>query len=53
MALITCKDLAFAYGGDTVLRGVSFEVNAGVYLCVVGENGSGKATLMMGLLGLM
>ena len=36
MALITCKDLSFAYGGDTVLRGVNFAVNAGDYLCVVG-----------------
>ena len=52
MALITCKDLSFAYGGDTVLRGVNFAVNAGDYLCVVGENGSGKSTLMKGLLGL-
>ena len=52
MALITCKDLSFAYGGDTVLRGVNFAVNAGDYLCVVGENGSGKSTLMKGILGL-
>ena len=29
MALIKCEDLAFAYSGETVLRGVSFSVNAG------------------------
>ena len=52
MALITCKDLAFSYSGDTVLSGVNFAVNQGDYLCIVGENGSGKSTLMRGLLGL-
>ena len=52
MALIKCEDLAFAYSGETVLRGVSFSVNTGDYLCIVGENGSGKSTLMRGLLGL-
>ena len=52
MALIKCEDLAFAYSGETVLRGVSFSVNAGDYLCIVGENGSGNSTLMRGLLGL-
>lgn len=52
MALMTCRDLSFAYGGETVLKGVSFTVEAGDYLCVVGENGSGKSTLIKGLLGL-
>ncbi len=52
MALMCCKDLSFAYGGETVLRGANFSVHAGDYLCVVGENGSGKSTLMKGLLGL-
>lgn len=52
MALISCKDLSFAYEGDTVLRGVNFSVESGDYLCVVGENGSGKSTLIKGLLGL-
>ena len=53
MALITCKDVAFAYEGKVVIDGLSFEVNQGDYLCIVGENGSGKSTLMKGLLGLM
>ena len=52
MALISCKGLSFAYGGEAVLRGVSCGGNVGGYLCVVGENGSGKSTLMKGLLGL-
>jgi len=53
MALIACKDAAFAYEGKVVVEGLSFEVNQGDYLCIVGENGSGKSTLMKGLLGLM
>jgi len=53
MALITCRNVAFAYDGHTVIDGLSFKVNSGDYLCIVGENGSGKSTLMKGLLGLM
>jgi len=53
MALITCRDAAFAYEGNTVVDGLNFDVSEGNYLCIVGENGSGKTTLMKGLLGLM
>ena len=52
MALITCQDAAFAYEGETVIRGLNFEVHSGDYICVVGENGSGKSTLIKGLLRL-
>ncbi len=52
MAQITCRDLSFAYDGETVLSGINFSLDAGAYLCIVGENGSGKTTLMRGLLGL-
>ena len=53
MALITCRDAAFAYEGKVVVEGLNFQVQQGEYLCIVGENGSGKTTLMKGLLGLM
>ena len=53
MALITCRNVSFAYEGRTVVDGLNFEVCPGDYLCIVGENGSGKTTLMKGLLGLM
>lgn len=52
MALITVKDLSLGYEHRTIAEGISFTVNAGDYLCIVGENGSGKTTLMNTLLGL-
>lgn len=52
MAQLSCKNLSFAYDGETVLSDINFSIEAGSYLCIVGENGSGKSTLMKGLLGL-
>ena len=52
MALLTCRDLSLGYEGKAILQHVTFEVNAGDYLCIVGENGSGKTTLMKTILGL-
>ncbi len=52
MALIACKDVSFAYEGTTVVSGLNFEINSGDYLCIVGENGSGKSTFIKGLLRL-
>lgn len=52
MAQIICRDLSFAYDGETVLSDINFSLDAGSYLCIVGENGSGKSTLMRGILGL-
>ena len=53
MALLTCQDLSLGYEGKAILEHISFEVNAGDYLCIVGENGSGKSTLMKTILGLI
>ena len=52
MALLTCQDLSLGYDGREVLHGLNFSVEAGDYLCIVGENGSGKSTLMKTILGL-
>lgn len=42
MALLTCSDVTFSYEGIPVLTDVNFALEAGSYLCIVGENGSGK-----------
>ena len=52
MPQIKCTDVTLGYGSQEIISGLSFEVNAGDYLCIVGENGSGKTTLMKTLLGL-
>ena len=52
MPLLTCHNLTVGYEGKTVIAGLSFAVNAGDYLCIVGENGSGKSTLMKTILKL-
>ena len=53
MAQITCKDLILGYEGVAVVSGLSFEVKAGEYLCILGENGSGKTTTIKAILGLI
>ncbi len=51
MALITVSGASLGYEGKPIVTDLNFEVNAGDYLCIVGENGSGKSTLMKTLLG--
>ncbi|MDR2559796.1 MAG: ATP-binding cassette domain-containing protein, partial [Oscillospiraceae bacterium] len=52
MALLTCRNLSLGYEGKTIVSDLSFEVNAGDYLCILGDNGSGKSTLMRTILNL-
>ncbi len=52
MSLITVQDLSLGYDSHAIVADLNFSVNAGDYLCIVGENGSGKTTLMKTLLNL-
>ncbi len=51
--LIEVDKLSLSYEGRTVIENMQFTVNKGDYLCIVGENGSGKSSLMNAMLGLL
>jgi len=52
MAQIECKDVSLAYEGHKVCEHLDLKVEAGDYICIVGDNGSGKSTLVKALLSL-
>lgn len=52
MALVTIQNLSFGYDSHAIVENLNFSVNTGEYLCIVGENGSGKTTFMKTLLHL-
>lgn len=52
-SLIRCHDAGLGYENKAIIEHFNFEVQAGDYVCVVGENGSGKSTLLKTILGLI
>lgn len=50
---IEVKELSFAYGDHPVLHNVSFRVEKGEFLSILGPNGVGKSTLFRCMLGLL
>ncbi|MCR5153301.1 MAG: ABC transporter ATP-binding protein [Lachnospiraceae bacterium] len=53
MPYITANNLSIGYDGKEIIENINFTVNKGDYLYIVGENGTGKSTLMKTLLGLI
>jgi iron complex transport system ATP-binding protein len=52
-ALLEIAGLAYGYSGHEVGSGVSFAVEGGEILCLLGPNGGGKTTLFKTILGLL
>ena len=53
MALLEVKDLSVYYGVIQALKGISFEVNRGEIVTLIGANGAGKTTTMQSIIGLI
>ena len=53
MALLEVKDLSVYYGVICALKGISFEVNQGEIVSLIGANGAGKTTTMQSVVGLI
>ena len=53
MAMLEVKDLAVYYGMIHAIKGVSFEVNKGEIIALIGANGAGKTTILHTITGLL
>ncbi len=51
--VISVKNVSFTYNGNPILERISFEVQSGDYVGIVGPNGGGKTTLLKLMLGLL
>lgn len=53
MKYIEVNDLSFHFEDEPVLENISFQVNAGDFAMLTGENGAAKTTLLRNILGLL
>lgn len=53
MAMLEVKDLEVNYGVIKAIKGVSFEVNEGEVIALIGANGAGKTTILHTVSGLL
>ncbi len=53
MAMLEIKDLQVAYGMIQAIKGVSFEVEKGEVIALIGANGAGKTTILHTITGLL
>lgn len=53
MAMLEIKDLEVFYGMIQAIKGVSFEVNEGEVIALIGANGAGKTTILQTITGMI
>lgn len=51
--LLEIKDLSVSYGGIEAVKEISFDVNAGEIVTLIGANGAGKSTTLKSIAGLV
>jgi branched-chain amino acid transport system ATP-binding protein len=51
--MLTVKDINVYYGPIHAIKGVSFEVNSGEIVALIGANGAGKSTILKTVSGLL
>lgn len=53
MAMLEIKDLEVFYGMIQAIKGISFEVNEGEVIALIGANGAGKTTILQTITGMI
>ena len=53
MAMLEIKDIEVFYGVIQAIKGISFEVNEGEVIALIGANGAGKTTILHTITGLL
>ncbi|WCK52777.1 ABC transporter ATP-binding protein [Aneurinibacillus sp. Ricciae_BoGa-3] len=53
MGAIEVEDIGISFGGEWIIRNLSFSVKPGEFMGIIGPNGAGKTTLLRILLGIM
>ena len=53
MSLLEVKDLVVSYGGIEALKGISFTVEEGQIVTLIGANGAGKSTTLRAITGIV
>ena len=53
MAMLEVKDIEVFYGVIQAIKGISFEVNEGEVIALIGANGAGKTTTLQTITGLV
>lgn len=49
--ILSCQNLSKAFGSDDIIKNVSFQINEGDKVAIVGNNGAGKSTLLKMITG--
>ena len=53
MAMLEIRDLEVYYGMIQAIKGISFDVNEGEVIALIGANGAGKTTTLHTITGLL